>query len=165
MNLTTLDDPALVQKATEMKHMGMFVSDIAKQLSEESGKRITQMAIIRAMRLKKEMSGNELTELEYPSRKEIEECFSELLQKQENRICIYGGKQLKRNVMIEILNKFHNKEFTQLDVKKNLYKTTDGEVFSQHWRYLLEGNYIEKVDEYKFKFCDRVKQWKNFGKI
>lgn len=165
MQQIILEDPVLIQRARELRLDGMFVSEIAKILSIESGKKITKMALWRLFDSLKEEPKKELYELDYPSRKEIEELFSELLQKQENRICIYGGKQLKRNVMIEILNKFHNKEFTQLDVKKNLYKTTDGEVFFQHWRYLLEGHYIEPVDEYKFKFCDRVKQWRNFGKI
>ena len=32
-------------------------------------------------------------------------------------------------------------------------------------QYELVSELIEKVDEYKFKFCDRVKQWRNFGKI
>lgn len=137
----------------------MFVSDIAEMLSKETGIKITQIALLRLFKARITES-KQISELDYPSRKEIEEVFSELLQKQENRICIYGGKQLKRNVMIEILNKFHNKEFNQIEVKTSLYKVTDGEVFYQHWLYLLEGNYIEKVDDYKFKFCDRVKKWK-----
>lgn len=159
MRYTTITDEHIIKEAVEYKQSGMFISDIAAVLSTKHEKRITQMALCRLFNSIQEHT-KELTELDYPSRKEIEELFSELLQKQENRICIFGGVQLRRNVMIEILNKFYNKEFTQLDVKKNLYKTTDGEVFFQHWRYLLEGHYIEQVDEYKFKFCDRVKKWK-----
>jgi DNA-binding transcriptional MerR regulator len=155
-----LDDPILIQKACQMKDIGMFVSDISKILTEETGEKITQMSLWRLFNSLKEETKKQLTELDYPSRNEIEELFSELLQKQENRICIYGGKQLKRNVMIEILNKFHNKEFNYSDVETSLYKTSDKEAIYQHWRYLLEGNYIEKVDDYKFKFCDRVKKRK-----
>lgn len=160
MRISIINDKTIINRACEMKSSGMFLSDISKQLSEEFGTKVTQISLCRLFNSLKEEPQKEITELDYPSRKEIEECFSELLQKQENRICIYGGKQLKRNVMIEILNKFHNKEFTQLNVKNDLYKTIDGEVFYQHWCYLLEGNYIEKVDDYKFKFCDRVKKWK-----
>jgi len=45
MSLTTIEDPILIKKAYEMKKAGMFVSDILKKLSEESGKRITQLAL------------------------------------------------------------------------------------------------------------------------
>ena len=41
MSLTTIEDPILIKKAYEMKKAGMFVFDISKKLSEESGKRIT----------------------------------------------------------------------------------------------------------------------------
>jgi len=47
MTITTIDDPDLIKKAYELKSSGMYVSDISKQLSEESGKRITQMALWR----------------------------------------------------------------------------------------------------------------------
>jgi len=47
MSLTTIEDPILIKKAYEMKKAGMFVSDISKKLSEESGKRITQLALWR----------------------------------------------------------------------------------------------------------------------
>ena len=165
MTITTIDDPHLIEKAIKMRNSGDLISDIATKLSEENGTKITQISLCRLFNSLKKNHSGEPTELDFPSRNEIEELFSELLQKQENRICIFGGVQLRRNVMIEILNKFYKKEFTQLDVKKNLYKTTDGEVFYQHWRYLLEGNYIEQVDDYKFKFCDRGKKWKTFGQI
>jgi hypothetical protein len=160
MKIDKLNDVGLIQKALEMRQSGMFVSDIAKTLSNETGKKITQLALWRLFDSLKEEPQKKLLESDYPSRKEIEEVFSDLLQKQENRICIYGGKQLKRNVMIEILNKFHNKEFNYSDVETSLYKTSDKEAIYQHWCYLLEGHHIEKVDDYKFKFCDRVKKWK-----
>jgi hypothetical protein len=160
MTQTTIDDPDLIKIALELRQSGMFVSDIARTLSKETEKRVTQIALCRLFNNLKDDTPKQLTELDYPSRKEIEDCFSELLQKQENRICLYGGKQLKRNVMIEILNKFHNKEFNYSDVETSLYKTSDKEAIYQHWCYLLEGHYIEKVDDYKFKFCDRVKKWK-----
>jgi len=163
--MTTLCDPTIISRVYEMKDKGVFISDIAKILSNEVGDKITQISICRALNAREEEPQQELTELDYPSRMEMEEVFSELLQKQENRICIFGGKQLKRNVMIEILNKFMNKEFDFQEVKKNLYKTTDGDTVWQHWNYLLKGNYIEKVDDYKFKFCDRVKKWKTFGQV
>ena len=47
MSLTTIEDPILIKKAREMKKLGTFVPDISKKLSEESGKRITQMALWR----------------------------------------------------------------------------------------------------------------------
>ena len=54
MTITTIDDPDLIKKAYELKSSGMYVSDIAKQLSEESGKRITQMALWRLFDSQKE---------------------------------------------------------------------------------------------------------------
>ncbi len=160
MPITILDDPFLIQKVCEMKETGLFVSDIAKILSDETGMKITQISICRLLNAQKTKSPTILTELDYPSRNEIEEVFSEHLQKQENRICIHGGKQLKRNVMIEILTKFIKLEFTYMDVSTSLYKTADHESIYQHWRYLLDGHYIIKTENEKFKFCERVKKWK-----
>ena len=47
MTLTTVDDPVIIKKAIEMRRKGMYVSDIAKKLSEDTGIRITQMALYR----------------------------------------------------------------------------------------------------------------------
>jgi hypothetical protein len=54
MTYTTIEDPVLIKKACEMRQTGMFVSDIAKLLSEESGKQITQMALWRLFNDNKE---------------------------------------------------------------------------------------------------------------
>ena len=165
METSCLDDPSLIQKAYEMKQTGVFVSDIAKRLSKESGKRVTQLALWRMFTNSKDELPHEHTGLDYPSRTEIENIFSELLQKENDLICIYGGEKLKRKLMIRILNSYLYKEFTYKEVKINLNQWVGESSFYQHWQYLSEHNFIEKVDDYKFKFCDRVKKWKTFGQV
>jgi hypothetical protein len=166
MALKILEDPNLVQIAYEMRQSGMFISDIAKKLSDNTGKQITQMALCRTFEKINDVEiTEELTELDYPSRKEIENVFSELLQKENDLICTYGGEKLKRKLMIRIINAYLNNEFTYIEVRKNLNQWVGENGFYQHWDYLLKGNYIEKIDDNKFKFCDRVRKWKSFGQI
>lgn len=166
--VTIVNDPLLIKKAFELKQHGMFVSDISKALSKETGERVTQMALWRMFQNNTEFISHldsQLDSLDYPSRKEIENLFSELLQKENDIICVYGGEKLKRKLMIRILNSYLYKEFTYKEVKINLNQWVGESGFYQHWRYLSEHNFIEKVDDFKFKFCDRVKKWKNFGQV
>lgn len=165
MQMSIIDDPIIVQKVYEMKKNGIFISDIAKKLSDELGVKITQMSICRTLNNKKNTSATSTHYLDYPSRIEIENLFSELLQKENDLICIYGGEKLKRKLMIRILNLYLYKEFTYQEVKINLNQWVGESGFYQHWMYLSEYNFIEKVDNSKFKFCDRVKKWKNFGQV
>jgi hypothetical protein len=158
MECTNVNNPTIIQKAHEMKLSGMFVSDIAKKLSEDSGEKITQLALWRLFTSQSE-SMRESSELDYPSRKEIENVFSELLQKENDLICTYGGEKLKRKLMIRILNAYINKEFTYLEARISLNQWVNENGFYQHWDYLLKNNFIEKTDNNRFKFCDRVKKW------
>ena len=45
--VTTIEDPEIIKQACEMRDNGMYVSDIAKELSEQTGARITQMSLWR----------------------------------------------------------------------------------------------------------------------
>jgi len=165
MKETFLTDPAIINKARELKNSGMLVRDIAKKLSHENDETITQIALWRLFTAKNKENKNKVSELDYPSRSEIENLFSELLQKENDIICVYGGEKLKRKLMIRILNSYLYKEFTYKEVKINLNQWVGESGFYQHWQYLSEHNFIEKVDDYKFKFCDRVKKWKTFGQV
>lgn len=165
MPLTTIDDPVIIKKACDLRQSGLLVQDISKRLYYETGTKITQISLLRMFRDKESEIQLKLDSLSYPSRTEIENLFSNLLQKENDLICIYGGEKIKRKLMIRILNAYLDKKFTYDEVRINLNPWVGENGFYQHWHYLLTNNFIEKVDDYKFKFCDRVKKWKTFGQI
>jgi hypothetical protein len=164
MKTMVISDPVIIKKAHRLKESGLFVSDISKKLSEETGIRITQLSLWRLFTSTK-IEKNDISELDYPSRKEIENIFSDLLQRENDLICTHGGEKLKRKIMIRILNTYIKKEFTYNEVRINLNTMINENVFLQHWNYLTAHNFIEKTENGKFKFCDRVKKWRNFGQI
>lgn len=51
------------------------------------------------------------------------------------------------------------------EVRIKLNDRYNEEGFFQHFEYLVNNNFIEKTTDTHFKFCDRVKKWKNFGQI
>ena len=172
MALSTVDDPNIILMAYEMKLSGMLVSDIARKLSVDTGERITQMALWRLFDSLKEEDQKELLESDYPSDEDITYLFNKKTQKEKNSTIIKhlsaNNKEItiRRDLMIRILTNYYSKEFTLNEVKVNCNdRDSGGENFLAHWNYLLKYNYIEKVDDYKFKFCDRVRKWKTFGQI
>jgi hypothetical protein len=163
-----MNDPSLIKKAWDMRRLGMFVSDIAKLLSAESGKPVTQISLWRYFDSVSEEPPHEIAEYEYPSYEDISYIFNKKMQQEKNstiiKIIAYEKEiTIRRDKMLDILHKFHNKEFTFGDVK-NKCNDREGESLYGHWKYLLNGNYIEKTENGKFKFCERVKQWYLFGK-
>ncbi len=172
MTLSYIDNQTLIQKAYELKRSGIPVRQISKKLSEESGTRITQMALWRLFDSLKEEPQKELLESDYPSLEDYSYVFNKKTQKEKNstiiKVLSFNNKEIviRRDLALRILNGYYNKEFTFNEVK---YECNDrdsgGENFLAHWDYLLKCNYIEKVDDYKFKFCDRVKKWKTFGQV
>jgi hypothetical protein len=163
MNLTTINDPDLIKKAIEMAQVGMFVSDISKELSEQSGKRITQMALLRLFNSLKEEPNQKLTDLDYPSRAEMENIFSEILQKENNFICVYGGQKLERRYMVRLIRKYHKTGFTYMEAKNELNKDINEDRFRQHIEYLKVNNFIELTENGNLKFCKVVLEWYNFA--
>jgi hypothetical protein len=107
----------------------------------------------------------EINEYDYPSRDDIENIFSKLLQKEKNIICSYENVNLRRNLMIRILETFHNKEFTYEEARIILNDRYKDDSFFAHFNYLINYNFIEKNKKGKFKFCNRVKKWRAFGKL
>lgn len=161
MSLTTIEDITLIEKAYKMKHAGILVSEISNRLSVETGQKITQMALWRLFDSLKEETQKELLESDYPSIEDISYLFNKKVQKEKNLTLIkYRDETIRRDLMIRILNGFYKKEFTYMEVKIECKDRDKEENFMAHWRYLLDLHYIEKVDEYKFKFCERVKKWK-----
>ena len=164
----SLEDTKIMNQAYEMREVGMYVSDIAKELSEQTGQRITQMALWRLLndRKKREEEANkEPDELEYPSRDELENIFSVRVKNGSKRAGEYHGTQIRRDFMAKILKKYMDKEFTYDEVRRDLNSWATDEQFYQHFDYLKHYNYILKVSDTKFKFCDRVKKWKRFGEV
>ena len=159
-------DSETMKQAYEMREVGMFVSDIARDLSEQTGKRITQMDLWRVFNNKDELSNDkELADYDYPSRDDIETIFSKLLQKEKNIALQYRNVNIRRNLMIRILETYHVKEFTYDEVRIKLNDRYNEEGFFQHFEYLVNNNFIEKTTDVHFKFCDRVKKWKCFGQL
>lgn len=164
--MNEIEDPEIIKQAYEMRECGMFVSDIAKELSEQTNTKITQISLWRLFNNKEELSKDKkLEDYDYPSRDDIETIFSKLLQKEKNIAFKYRNVNIRRNMMIRILEKYHNKEFTYDEVRIKLNDRYEEEGFYQHFEYLVNNNFIEKVNDTTFKFCDRVKKWKSFGQL
>lgn len=166
MTETSLDDKYLIQRANEMKNIGMLVYDISKTLSNETGRKITQMALWRIFKSQEEEPITELVEYQYPTRKELENLFSEAAQKESDRTgIITGGEELKRRMLIRILNKYINTEFTYNEVRVELNNLASHDRIYAHFKYLYDKHYIEKTENEKFRFCDRVRKWRTFGQL
>lgn len=164
--VTLINDPLFIKRAYDLKLSGMFVSDIAKMLSHETGTRITQIALWRALNNYDSLENEELNDYEYPSLEDISYLFNKKVQKEKNSTVIsYRSETIRRDLMLKILNKFYKKEFTCNEVKRECNDRQGDENFLAHWKYLLDNHYIEKVDDIRFKFCDRIKKWKAFGQI
>lgn len=162
MNLT---EQEILQQICEMKEAGMFVSEIAAELSKQTCSKVTQISIWRVLEAEKEKQVDSLAEYEYPSLEDYAYIFNTKMQKDKNSTTLkYEGITIRRDLMLRILNKFYKTEFTYYDVRRDMSDRHNEENFLAHWNYLLKNNYIEKVGDYKFKFCDRVKKWKAFGK-
>ncbi len=97
MTYTTIDDPVLIQKALKMRESSMYVSDIAKTLSEETGKRITQMALWRTFKKQKEQHALEKNRKNKKRRQGQNGATPKLL-------CPKCGEYLKRNYIREIID-------------------------------------------------------------
>jgi len=169
MTAPIIEDPEIVKQASEMRKAGMFVSDISKALKSKTGKEITQMALLglftKEEKEKLSEDGNDPDELDYPSRDELENIFSERLQKERNRAGEYHGTIIRRDLMIRVLRAYILKEFTYEEVRIKYNANYSHEQFYQHFDYLKHYNYIVKVSDTKFKFCDRVKKWNRFGEV
>ena len=161
-----IEDSDIIKQAYEMREVGMFVSDIAKELSEQTNTKITQISLWRLFNNKEELSEDkEIAEYDYPSRDDIETLFSKLLQKEKNIAFNYRNVNIRRNLMIRILETYVNKEFTYDEVRIKLNDRYKEEGFYQHFEYLVNNNFIEKTTDTTFKFCDRVKKWRSFGQL
>jgi hypothetical protein len=97
MTYTTIEDPVLIQKALEMRESGMYVSDIAKTLSEETRKRITQMALWQAFENQKKQNALEKNRKNKKRRQGQNGATPKLL-------CPKCGEYLKRNYIRDIVN-------------------------------------------------------------
>ena len=166
MPITSLNDPEIIQQVYTMKDKGMLISDIAKTLSNETGNKISQLSICRALNAREEVKKKELFDSDYPSLEDYSYLFNKKFQKDKNSTTIRHDRiTIRRDLMLRILTNFYTTDFTYNEVKKECNDRDGDSNFLAHWDYLLKFNYIEKVDEYRFKFCDRVKQWKTFGKV
>jgi len=105
MAYTTVDDPVLIKKAFKMRESGMYVSDIAKQLSEESGKRITQMALLRLFDSKKEETIQDPEKVEIGNKKRRQgQVKPDGTKATPKYICPKCGEYLKRNYTRELVD-------------------------------------------------------------
>jgi len=162
----TINDTVIIQKAFELRGVGLFVSEISKRLSEETGTKITQMALWRLFDSLKEEPQKELLESDYPSLDDYSYIFNKKFQKEKtSTLLTHDGITMRRDLMIRILNNYYKTEFTYNEVKKECNDRVGDENFLAHWKHLLAFHFIEQVDDYKFKFCDRVKKWKTFGQV
>lgn len=157
--------PEIVDKAREMRSAGIFVCDISKQLSQETGKKISQMELWRLFKSLEKAPDPKIEKYEYPSREDIENLFSPALQREKNIICSYKGVNLRRNLMIKILENFVNKSFYYDEARIKLNDRDREDHFLQHIDYLKKYHYIELGQDQKFRFCERVKKWRFFGQL
>lgn len=161
-----IENEDLLKQLNEMREAGMYVSEIAKELSKKTGTKVTQMAIWRALDTASNTQADQIAEYEFPSLEDYAYIFNAKTQKEKNSTLLqYEGVTIRRDLMLRILNKYYKTEFTYYDVRRDLKDRDNEENFAAHWNYLLKNHYIEKVDNYKFKFCDRVRSWKTFNKI
>jgi hypothetical protein len=109
---------------------------------------------------------NIIEEYDLPSRNDLENLFSKIVQKERNILDEkYHGINLRRNLFIRFLETYCNKEFSYEEVKTKLNDRDKDDSFYAHFDYLKNNNFIIKSSSERFKFCDRVKKWKNFGQI
>jgi hypothetical protein len=162
--LSIITDPDLIQEAYEMKQSGMRVSDISFKLSTKTGMRITKIALWRTFDAITKEPPRELLESDYPSLEDISYLFNKKVQKEKNSTLLkHDDITIRRDLMLRILNNYYKTEFTYDEVKYECNDRDGDENFLAHWKYLLRFHYIEKVDDFKFKFCDRVRKWRTFG--
>ena len=162
-DITTIEDQDIISKACEMRHIGMTIADISNKLIEETGRRITQISLCRLFNSIKDETTRKLNDLDCPSRAEMENIFSEILQKENNFICVYGGQKLERRYMVRLIRKYHNKEFTYMEAKNELKNHIDEDRFRQHIEYLKVNNFIELTENGNLKFCKVVLEWYHFA--
>lgn len=160
MRVKTIDNPDIIQKACELKQTGMFVSDIAKKLSDETGKRITQISLWSLFINQNEEPIPELLESDYPSLQDISYIFNIKFKKEKTLTVIkYHNTTIRRDLLQRILTKFYKKNFTYYDVKYECNDRDTDTAFLNHWEYLLHNHYIEQITDTEFGFCDVVKRW------
>lgn len=160
MNPTTITDPIIMGKASDMRQLGMRVIDIAEKLSVEGGKRITQMSLHRLFASQKKEPIPELLESDYPSLQDISYIFNIKFKKEKTATVItYHNTTMRRDVLQRILTKFYNKNFTYDNVKHECNDRDTDTAFLDHWEYLLHFHYIEHITDTEFGFCDIVKRW------
>jgi len=164
--MTELLTPSLIAQALEMKESGVYVSDISKKLTEQTGKKITQISLWRIFN-QTNANGAHKTAKEFkePSRDEIELIFSKSLQKERNAGPTHRGTTIDRRVMLQILNNYHNKEFTYDQLRIDFNKWKNAEIIQNHFHYLTTYNFIIPTTNNKYVFSDRVKKWRSFGQI
>ena len=169
MAASIIRDPQIIQKASRKQEARMFAHGIPKGVSCRTGKETMQMTLYSTPQKKEKeklwKDNKTPDELEYPSRDELENIFSERLQKERDKAGEYHGTNIRRALMIRVLKAYINKEFTYDEVRRNYNDRCTDEQFYQHFDYLKHYNYIVKVSGIKFKFCDRVKKWKRFGEV
>lgn len=160
MKPTTITDPILMGKASDMKQLGMRVHDIAEKLSVESGKTITQISLHRLFQSQKEEPIPELLESDYPSLQDISYIFNIKFKKEKTATVIrYHNTTMRRDLLQRILTKFYKNNFTYYDVKYECNDRDTDTAFFNHWEYLLHFHYIEHITDTEFGFCDIVKRW------
>jgi hypothetical protein len=104
-------------------------------------------------------------ESSYPALEKIENIFNKQLQKESNTAFKYRNVSIRRNLMIKILDKYYDVEFTYNDMRIKLNDNrTDKSIFT-HFEYLKNNNFIESVSGDKFRFIERVRRWKEIGRI
>jgi len=157
----------LINDALTLRKQHFLVPDISKKLSAKYHKNISQLGLCNLFNSMREAQAIQvfIPEYEYPSRTDMENVFSELLQKERNAITQYGGVTLRRNLMIKILKHYCNQKFTYMELKNKLNENKSDNVFLQHFNYLQKYNFIEPCDGGVFKFCERVKTWYTWGKV
>lgn len=104
-------------------------------------------------------------EYDYPSRDDIENIFSKLLQKEKNIAFVYQGTNIRRNLMIRILEMYHNTEFSYTEMRIELNDRDTEQGIFNHFEYLKNNHFVESTTKDKFKFCNRVRKWKMFGQV
>lgn len=97
---------------------------------------------------------------DHPPNDMIKDIFSKELKKQNNKITVYGGINIRRDLMIKFLRRFRNKEFTYHEAKYHLNDRDTDNSFCAHFQYLKNKGFIEKIPEGVYVFRETVKAWK-----
>lgn len=166
MSIALIHDSDIKKRVWVLHKSGYLFTEIAQLLSKEFNQRILPVMVWRVIHNVTVATHKTVREYEYPSLEEIVYIFNVSMQKEKNSTLIkHVETVIRRNLMLKILNKYHNKEFEYIEVKNECKDREDEENFLRHWEYLVKFNYIEENGNGKFIFCDRVKRWHLYKRI